>query len=79
MGRPSIKDSPAASYSPTLSRVQYHRRWSAKLPGSEWDRAFPLRYGRRNTLNLPVAHPVGGGCVVVLVQNRTVDASNVVR
>ena len=26
--------------------MQYHRRYGAKLPSSEWDRAFPPRYGR---------------------------------
>ena len=27
--RPSAKCCPAASYSPTTSRLQYHRRWQA--------------------------------------------------
>ena len=43
---------PAASYSPTPSPGQYHRRCRAELPGSEWDRAFPLRYDRRNFIEL---------------------------
>src|SRR6186997_2372893 len=41
-------DVPAATYSPTQSPRQYHRRRRASLPGSGWDRVFPLRYGHRN-------------------------------
>jgi hypothetical protein len=44
----SFEDVPAATYSPTKSPWQYHRRWRASLPGSGWDRVFPLRYGHRN-------------------------------
>ncbi len=70
---------PAASYSPTPSPGQYHRRCEAELPGSEWDRAFPSRYDRRNSVELfgfPVCRPRSlgwwGGCP--FLGNRTVDA-----
>jgi hypothetical protein len=46
--RPVRDDVPAATYSPTQSPRQYHRRGRALLPGSGWDRVFPLRHGHRN-------------------------------
>jgi hypothetical protein len=41
------KKAPAASYSPTRSLVQYHRRWRASRPSSGWDRVWPLRRRHR--------------------------------
>jgi hypothetical protein len=66
---PPLKRCPAASYSPTPSPGQYHRRCRAELPGSEWDRAFPPRYDHRNTVENgnpagPLAPHIAVGVVV---------------
>ena len=42
-----FKKKPAMTYSPTPSKVQYHRREESELLGSEWSQAFPSCYNHR--------------------------------
>src|SRR5690606_27687372 len=72
---PQRKRRSAASYSPTGSPLQYHRRCQAWLPGSEGDGAFHLRDDRRNTMKHSTAPCVAHG-VVRGFRTHTVDASN---
>src|SRR5690625_1565129 len=44
----TINNCPAVTYSPTTSRLQYHRRCASCLPRSGWYRAPRPRHNHRN-------------------------------
>src|SRR5699024_11978334 len=60
-GSHPTKQSPAVSYSPTTSRLQYHRRCESSLPGP--DGARPLPHGKtpRNTAPKPTTTQAATG------------------